>query len=81
MATPSPGVDACLDECLERLTQEVRELILGYQAGRGGARVARRKEMAAELGIGMDELRVRVHELRVRLDACVARCIAAEGDT
>jgi DNA-directed RNA polymerase specialized sigma24 family protein len=69
---------ACLERCLGQLGAEERHLVLEYYQGSGGERIAHRQGMAARLGLAVPALRVRMHRLRVRLEACVAGCL---GDT
>jgi DNA-directed RNA polymerase specialized sigma24 family protein len=70
------GVARCLDECLGKLPDPARELLLGYHAGEGGARIANRKRLAAGMGIALNALRIRVHRLRHEVETCVAKCKA-----
>jgi DNA-directed RNA polymerase specialized sigma24 family protein len=60
-----------LDRCLERLPRGTRELVLRYYAV-GPERIADRKLIAEELGIGLNALRIRIHRLRVALETCLA---------
>jgi hypothetical protein len=60
---------ARLCRCLDALPRSERQTLLDYETGFGHARVRRRKALAAELGIPMNALRVRVHRLRARVIA------------
>jgi hypothetical protein len=72
-----PQLPAWLDDdplsrlcrCLEALPRSERRTLLEYQTGIGYERIRRRKALAAELGIPMNALRVRVHRLRARVTA------------
>jgi DNA-directed RNA polymerase specialized sigma24 family protein len=66
---------ACLDRCLQRLAPESRRLVLAYY-GEGHA-IRNRRALAAELGIAPNALRIRMHRLRARLEACVQACLVA----
>lgn len=62
---------AALQECLERLKPEMRELILEYYEGTGRERIESRQAMAARLGVPMNAIRIRAHRIRMRLERCV----------
>jgi hypothetical protein len=72
-----PQLPAWLDDdplsrlcrCLEALPRSERRTLLEYETGIGYERIRRRKALAAELGIPMNALRVRVHRLRARVTA------------
>lgn len=76
---PDPVTDVdrlrlrCLDECLETLGDEGR-WILSFYEGEKGERIRNRKELASELGITTNALRIRAHRLRSKLEDCVRSC-------
>ena len=55
-----------LEECLNRLDANSRELITRYYEGDGRERIGRRKELAAAIG-GMNALRIQVFRIRRKL--------------
>ena len=59
-----------LERCLERMPSHTRQLVLRYYAV-GTGRIADRKRLADDLGIGLNALRIRVHRLRLTLEACM----------
>jgi DNA-directed RNA polymerase specialized sigma24 family protein len=65
----------CLDRCLAELPSETRDLVLNYYRGRGVAKVEDRRVLAAQLGVTPGTLRIRLHRLRLRLEACVRKCL------
>jgi DNA-directed RNA polymerase specialized sigma24 family protein len=65
----------CLDDCLDKLPIESRSLILGYYQDEGGAKIARRRQLAEALGIPLNALRIRAHRVRTILEKCVAGCL------
>jgi DNA-directed RNA polymerase specialized sigma24 family protein len=72
------GEDArlpCLEGCLASLPAASRELLVSYYAADQTARIRQRQELAQRHGIPMNALRIRVHRLRVTLEACVSRCL------
>jgi DNA-directed RNA polymerase specialized sigma24 family protein len=66
----------CLERCLDRLTPGERKLILGYHEGERSSRIRRRSELAAELEMSPNALRLRIHRLTARLRECVVDCMA-----
>ncbi len=65
----------CLDRCLGRLPDDQRTLILEYHRGDAADRIGRRRRLADRLGIGLNALRIRVHRLTDRIEACVSVCV------
>jgi DNA-directed RNA polymerase specialized sigma24 family protein len=81
--TPPPATDpvqiemeySCLERCIERLTNDHRELLLRYHGAGGPAETDRRRALAAELAIAPNALRIRVYRIRMALKECVEKCI------
>jgi RNA polymerase sigma factor (sigma-70 family) len=65
----------CLRSCLQRLSEDKRELILAYYVGDKQARIDHRTEMAGRLGISLDALRVKAYRIRVTLERCIVPCL------
>lgn len=65
----------CLDNCLEKLTAEDRSLVVQYHDESKGARIRMRKQLAAELGVSINALRIRIHHLHSDLRECVDLCM------
>jgi len=65
----------CLDECLQRLSAESRELVTKYHQSEGRAKIEGRKELAALLKIPLNALRIRVFRIRTELEGCVDGCL------
>ena len=61
----------CLDECLQSLPAESRELVTKYHQSEGRAKIEGRKELAKLLNIPLNALRIRVFRIRTELEACV----------
>jgi DNA-directed RNA polymerase specialized sigma24 family protein len=68
----------CLVSCLRRLPHPSHELFLAYYEP-GPDRSAHRQRLAAEAGLTIRGLRVRVNRLREKLESCVSRCVAGPG--
>lgn len=67
---------ACLDRCTGMLPPETRMLILSYYEGKERVRIENRRRLAEELGVPMNSLRIRVHRIREKLEACLLNCVA-----
>lgn len=65
----------CLEECIQRLLPDERELVLQYYREDKRAKIDYRKELAQRLGIGLNALRIRAHRIRATLQQCVQGCL------
>jgi len=65
----------CLNRCLDKLTQESRDLILPYYQERKKAKIDCRKEIKSKLGLSPGALRARIHRIRTKLRDCVEECL------
>lgn len=66
---------ACLDRCLRHLPDESRDLILEYYQDEKSRKIEYHKRLASRLGITTNALRIRVHRIRISLEACVSECL------
>lgn len=66
----------CLRNCLGRLPQGNRDLILRYYQGDKGERIRNRKVLGELLSIPANVLRMRALRLREGLHACVEECMS-----
>ncbi|MDQ3802314.1 MAG: sigma-70 family RNA polymerase sigma factor [Acidobacteriota bacterium] len=71
----------CLDECLEKLKPESRELILRYYQEQKQAKISSHKEMSEHLRLNAGALRARAHRIRVKLEKCVLECLARAAES
>jgi|SRR5262245_19433005 len=73
---PPPASDhavlACLDSCLNRLSEAERSLMLRYYGDGKPSDVRRR--LGVDLGVSMTALRIRAHRTRLQLERCVLDC-------
>lgn len=67
--------EECLHSCLQELDSEKRELILAYYAKEKQAKIDHRTEIARQLGVSVETLRVRAHRIRGALEECIERCL------
>jgi DNA-directed RNA polymerase specialized sigma24 family protein len=65
----------CLEQCLERLLPENRDLVVRYYQQERQAKIDHRKMLASELGIAVNALRLRAHRIRLTLQRCVLDCL------
>jgi len=69
----------CLDGCVQRLPANQLVLITEYHQGDGGAKIARRNELAQQLGIPLNALRIRAYRIRGELESCISECVKRNG--
>ena len=65
----------CLDDCLDALPRENRDLIMEYYVDEKRGRIDRRRDLAERLGLRRDALANRAQRLRDKLEQCVTRCL------
>lgn len=65
----------CLDECLETLEPDTRDLILNYYREQRQAKILAHKAMEEKLKINAGALRARTHRIRAKLHKCVMECL------
>jgi DNA-directed RNA polymerase specialized sigma24 family protein len=76
---PDPREDErldCVRRCLADLPEDQRSLIVRYHDD--DDRIHSRRELARELGIAMNALRIRAHRIRRDLEECVRSCLATQ---
>ena len=65
----------CLERCLSKLSSEAREMILRYYSLEKQAKIGLRRQIADELGVSINTLRLRVLRMKEKLQPCVERCM------
>ena len=65
----------CLDACMGTLGRDDRWIIGEYYRHRKGAKIDHRMELAAQLGISMNALRIRAYRIRRHLQDSVLECM------
>jgi len=61
---------------LEKITNaEEATMVVRYHEGEGQERIENRKKMAAELGITLNALTIRICHLQARLRPCIEECL------
>ena len=66
----------CLDRCMSELPPPSQTLALAYYEEEGHSKIVTRKKLAAEHGITLQALRLRVFHIRVRLSKCMEDCLS-----
>lgn len=65
----------CLERCILELTPDNRLLVLGYYQDEKRAKIDHRKNLADQLGIAVNALRIRACRIRAALQKCVQSCV------
>jgi RNA polymerase sigma factor (sigma-70 family) len=65
----------CLEQCIEKLTPNNRDLVRLYYQDEKTAKIVHRKKLADQLGIALNALRIRAHRIRTTLQGCVEGCL------
>lgn len=65
----------CLEQCLENLDADNRELLLQYYQGEQRAKIENRRLLAERLGITANALSIRACRIRDRLESCISKCL------
>jgi RNA polymerase sigma factor (sigma-70 family) len=66
---------ACLEQCLRQLSAQQRKLVVDYYQESKRAKIDHRKQMADQMGIGLNALRIRAHRIRAGLEECLKNCL------
>ena len=74
-AEESADIEDCLQSCLKNLSTENRKLIVSYYAKEKQAKIDNRSELAQQLGVSVETLRVKVYRIRISLQECIERCL------
>ncbi|MEW6737450.1 MAG: hypothetical protein AB1489_39580, partial [Acidobacteriota bacterium] len=69
----------CLQNCIEHLSSENRELIIQYYQEEKQAKIDNRKKLAEKLGIALNALRIRATRIRTSLEQCITDCLREKG--
>jgi RNA polymerase sigma factor (sigma-70 family) len=69
----------CLERCLQSLARDQRTLLLHYYQGSKQQKIKHRRELAEQLGIALNALRIRAFRIRTTLQHCVSKCLEEAG--
>jgi DNA-directed RNA polymerase specialized sigma24 family protein len=65
---------ACLEQCLNQLSEEDRAIVREYHHGQGQTKINQRQALAKRLGITIGGLRNRACRIRDRMADCIRAC-------
>jgi DNA-directed RNA polymerase specialized sigma24 family protein len=65
----------CFDRCLNALPADNRRMILSYYQEERRAKIEMRRNLATQMTISLDALRIRVHRIRKGLEECITHCL------
>jgi DNA-directed RNA polymerase specialized sigma subunit len=68
--------DWCLTQCLGNLPESERKLFELYFQGEKRVRINRRKQLAVELMLTANALRIRAYKLRKEMHQCLVTCLS-----
>ena len=77
-ANRSNGIEReyeCLEQCIRQLPPGNRELVLQYYREDKQARIDHRRDLARQMGIAPNALRIRAHRIRSALQQCMQKCL------
>ena len=66
----------CLEHCLERFPDADRGMLLRYYSLSKQAKIDLHRQMAGELNISINTLRLRVLRMKDKLQPCIERCLS-----
>jgi DNA-directed RNA polymerase specialized sigma24 family protein len=66
----------CLENCLQGLDDESRDIVLRYYEDEKRKRIDHRRVLADQLGIAVNALRMRVHRIKATLLPCINDCLS-----
>lgn len=66
---------SCLERCMQKLTPDNRDLVLKYYQEEKRAKIDCRRQLAEQLGIALNALRIRAFRIRAALQECVQDCL------
>lgn len=69
----------CLDQCLSRMIDRQKTLILEYYGYEEGEKIAHRKKLAKRMGLTMNALRLRTFKIRRPIQQCVSDCLKSRN--
>lgn len=71
----------CLEDCIETLPQDHRQLVAEYYKEDGRNKIECRRELSRKSGLSINALHIKICRIRAVLGKCVSNCVAAKGVT
>src|SRR5262249_47944043 len=66
---------SCLETCMKKLPEDSRQLIIRYYAEDKQEKIDLRKQIADELRVNINTLRLRALRIREKLQDCIEKCL------
>jgi len=66
---------ACLEKCLQQLSERNRELVMQYYQGEKQVKIESRRVLAERLGTKLTTLRLQAFRIRANLKICIQDCL------
>ncbi|MCD9185789.1 MAG: hypothetical protein LUM44_05120 [Pyrinomonadaceae bacterium] len=66
----------CMKDCLQRLEENDRRLVIEYYSVDKETKFSERQKIAANHGLGMSNLRVKIKRIREKLQNCRKKCLS-----
>jgi RNA polymerase sigma factor (sigma-70 family) len=73
-------IEECLQSCLLKLSDNKRKLIVAYYAKEKQAKIDHRSQLAQQLGIPIETLRVKIYRIRLSLQECIEGCLKRKAE-
>jgi DNA-directed RNA polymerase specialized sigma24 family protein len=74
-SVPDQDLENCLERCLAELPADDHVLVLDYEAGEKQLRIQKRRQIAEDLGMTLNALRIKIFRLHQQLKACIEKCL------
>jgi DNA-directed RNA polymerase specialized sigma24 family protein len=71
----------CLENCLQKLNPDQRQLILEYYRGERATKIQNRRDLALKMGLTMNALSIRACRIRDGLEECVRKKMTDFGQS
>lgn len=72
---PDSDREECLERCLTTLSEDDRVLVIEYEEGEKGLKIRKRRQLAKDLNITINALRIKIYRLHRQLEECIMRCL------
>lgn len=69
----------CLEQCLQHIPEQSRQLILEFYQGEKATKIKSRKELARRLNLKLGNLRLQAHRIRGNLSKCIRDCLSQKA--
>lgn len=70
----------CLEQCLEKLSDEKRQIVIGYYKENKGSKIKIRKQLAEKHEISTGALQIKLFRIRQSLHRCITNCLEKKSE-